>query len=121
MKEKLNLCLKNHCSACCSDAQIPLTDKELSFLEESGSNLRLRYPILGAWEIGNLGLQRTADGRRIYEMNGRCGYLDNQGLCSVYLDNRRPQTCEDTKPGDYGCQSIRDERGLNRIIPIDEL
>ena len=67
---------------------------------------------------GGFGAMKPAelpDGRVVYDMDGSCGYLNSDGLCSVYKDPRRPQTCGDTEPGCYGCTTVRVERGLMPI------
>ena len=69
---------------------------------------------MGLWDETSH-FAEPSDGKKAYEMDGVCGYLGDDGLCAVYTNPNKPKTCGDTEPGDYGCCSVRAERGLTPI------
>jgi hypothetical protein len=52
-------------------------------------------------------------------MDGKCGLLKN-GICTVYLDPRRPTVCETTNLGGIGCASAREYLGLKPITLVED-
>lgn len=122
MEEELrvisNACLQVRCCECCKDVQLRLTDEEYAFMRSGGTRLQKKREFMGLWDISNH-LSEQPDGKKAYEMEGRCGYLGEDGLCTVYTNPNKPKTCGDTEPGDYGCCSVRAERRLP-LIQSDE-
>ncbi len=106
-----NACIQARCSECCRDVQLRLTDEEYRFMVEGGTRLRKKRGSVGLWDY-SCHLAAPPDGKSAYDMDGACGHLGEDGLCRAYANPKKPKTCDDTKPGDYGCCSVRAERGL---------
>lgn len=110
MKQEGDICIKNKCCACCQDVTIRLTDDEYSFLHNAGTVLIKKYESVGLWD--SQFITEYPDGKTTYDMEGKCGLLGENGLCTAYFDPRRPKICATTRPKDVGCQSARRALGL---------
>lgn len=108
------ICRAHKCSACCQDVRIRLTKDEHSFLVNAGTDLRKTF---GAGTLWNpVHTREYPDGKTTYDMEGKCGLLGENGLCTVYFDPRRPEICATTHPKDEGCASARRALGLKVLL-----
>ena len=119
----------NGCDAlCCREGTImPLTEKEISFMQDGGTELerytsphnqivrRIVNAVMMRQEIGD---------RKLMRLNSDCGYLANDSeagrlICSVYSDDQRPKVCGEFKMGSYACGIIQLSR-LSKVLTCDD-
>ncbi len=78
-------------------------------MKEGGASLT-KVETQGSW-----GYYSSSEPDDVYIMDGPCGYLSEDGLCTVYEDPRKPSPCSATKPEGRGCDSARKEQ---KLIPL---
>jgi Fe-S-cluster containining protein len=105
-----NLCLINNCHECCVDTRLKLNLKEAATLRNLGTVLLALHHFDGRRNV-----PRGRDGEAYYDMEGSCGALDSNGLCSIHEDPKRPKVCRTFIAGSEECLKIREERGLGPL------
>jgi Fe-S-cluster containining protein len=66
-------------------------------------------------EIG-ITLSALQGDQEYYQMNGRCGYLDDSNRCSDY--ENRPDVCKRFMAGGNRCQQIQDRTNVSTPVQI---
>ena len=71
-----NICRETGCSVCCHETEMELSAEDIRRIEETG---RTDFYI------------RSGSGFRLKNFNGRCVFLDQDNMCSIYRS--RPAGC----------------------------
>lgn len=116
----------NNCDAACCrlpNTVIKLTGEERDFLEQAGTPLKELLPADPDtdWSsrktrktIGSQLLKSAArelkPGEGIYLREGACGFVTEDGACSVYDSEQRPNACKTFTAGGALCREMRNRQ-----------
>jgi Fe-S-cluster containining protein len=66
-------------------------------------------------EIGTT-LSMLDDNEEYHQLNGRCGYLGEDNLCTAY--DKRPDVCRRFEVGTKACTRMRDRAGISTPVEL---
>lgn len=134
----------NCVGACCQKFKAVLDEDELEHMEAAGTELRALIPPLKSrilkrnanWYMHpfkrralaralsdnprgqneyNIEAQMLQPGEGLYVVDGKCGYLSEDGRCTDY--ENRPQACRSFRVGGLACRQSRESQGL--WVPVE--